>query len=78
MNKNSLQMTGQNVKQPKKQTKAKFREFQDRFQDDPGYIARGNDQENSSMGSPDKMKGKTAWETNSRASRGSKLYKGKR
>jgi hypothetical protein len=67
-----------NPKQPKK-GKQKFREFQDRYVDDPAYISRGLDGEDES---PAKRQ---AWETGSRMSRGSrtnqsvsKVFKGKK
>lgn len=46
----------------------KFREFQDRFQDDPAYLARGVDDEAQSMGTRDHLKPKKAWDAGSKAS----------
>ena len=74
MNKNTLQMSGQAPpKQPKKKP-AKFREFQDRYVDDPGYIARGNDPDNESINSKGASPNKRqAWDASSRVSQGSRV-----
>lgn len=71
MNKNTLQMTGGPGGGPPKPKKkaGKFREFQDRYVDDPNYIARGNESAADSLETPQKRPGpKNAWETGSRRS----------
>jgi len=54
MNKNTLQMTGGPGGGPPKPKKkaGKFREFQDRYVDDPSFIARGNESAADSLETP--------------------------
>jgi len=54
MNKNTLQMTGGPGAAPPKPKKkgSKFREFQDRYVDDPNYIVRGNESGADSLETP--------------------------